>query len=164
MANYIRTRLPGGTFFFTVNLAQADSRLLVERIDLLRAAYDAVRRAHPFRTDAIVVLPNHLHAVWTMSDDDGDYSNRWRLIKRNFTVALGQTRDRTGSKAARGEAGIWQRRFWERCIRNEAEYTATVRYVLTNPVKHGFTTRAVDWPHSSIHRDIRAGRLSPEGL
>jgi putative transposase len=109
-----------------------------------------------------VVLPDHLHAVWTLPEADSDFSTRWRLIKSRFSRALGATGHRSASMLAKNERGIWQRRFWEHHIRDEADFAAHVRYCWGNPVKHGLVERAVDWPYSSIHRDIRAGRVAAE--
>lgn len=163
MSNYRRLHVPGGTYFFTVNLARRGDRLLTTRIDDLRSAYAEEVARSGFATRAIVVLPDHLHAVWTLPPGNADFSSRWKRIKRGFTVRIGETHARSRSKAAKGEAGVWQRRFWERCVRDEAELAACLRYVWCNPVKHGLVERAVDWPWSSVHREIRTGRLPPEG-
>ena len=79
MTRYRRNLLPGATYFFTVNLAERRLRLLTDRIDLLRAAFRSVRERHPFTLDAVVVLPDHLHAVWTLPEGDADFALRWRL-------------------------------------------------------------------------------------
>ncbi|MEM8692763.1 MAG: hypothetical protein AAGG57_12880 [Pseudomonadota bacterium] len=113
MPNYLRARAPGGTFFFTVNLADRSSSLLTNRIEDLRASFRAVQADVPFRCDAMVVLPDHLHAVWTLPDGDGDFSTRWKRIKAGFSKAVGVKLPRTLSQEAKGETGIWQRRFWE---------------------------------------------------
>jgi putative transposase len=164
MPNFRRLHVPGGTYFFTVTLAARGSSLLTERIDDLRAAYAEVAALHPFSTDAIVVLPDHLHAVWTLPEGDADFSTRWKKIKTRFSWAmqhggLSPTLRPAPSKRAKGEAGFWQRRFWEHAIRDQSDFDAHVRYCLENPVKHGFVKRPEDWPYSSIHRDIRAGRF-----
>lgn len=164
MSNYRRLLVPGGTYFFTVNLAVRGDDLLVRHIEALRAAYGTVLGAMPVRTRAIVVLPDHLHAVWTMPEGDSDFPTRWKRIKREFTLRVGYERNRSASKRAKGEAGLWQRRYWERLIRDETELEAALRYVAANPVKHGLVRRAVDWPYSSVHRDIRAGQLPPWGV
>lgn len=164
MSRYRRLHVPGGTYFFTVNLANRQDDLLVTNIAALRAAYALVLGTMPVETRAIVVLPDHLHAIWTMPEGDSDFPTRWKRIKREFTILIGQQRNRSTSKWIKGEAGIWQRRYWERLIRDEAEREAALRYVWTNPVKHGLVRRAVDWPHSSVHRDIRAGHLPPWGV
>ena len=184
MPHYLRPHVTGASIFFTVALADRSSRLLVEKIDLLRASVRATRAERPFAIDAWVVLPDHLHCVWTLPAGDAEFSVRWGAIKARFTRALDATGRvgfhptmpedglpgpvgcnptlRSASKVAKGEAGIWQRRFWEHHIRDEADFAAHVRYCWINPVKHGFVERAADWPYSSIHRDMRAGRVEPE--
>lgn len=162
MTAYRRLRVPGGTYFFTVALARRDTSTLVDHVDLLRAAWAETCRDRPVRTEAVVVLPDHLHALWTLPEGDADFSARWRLIKTRFTRRLGQTGGRSPSKRARGERGIWQRRFWEHAIRDEADLALHLRYCWLNPVKHGLVARAADWPWSSLHRDIRAGRVPPD--
>lgn len=106
-------------------------------------------------------VPDHLHCVWTLSEGDADFPTRWRLIKSRFSRGLPAGRTRA-SHEARREKGIWQRRFWEHHIRDEADYVAHVRYCWINPVKHGFVESAVDWRWSSIHRDMRRGMVEPE--
>ena len=89
MTEYRRAHVPGATWFFTVNLAQRkNNRLLTERSDLLRAAFISVRKRHPYQTDALVVLPEHLHCIWTLPPGDTDFSTRWGLIKAEFSRAL----------------------------------------------------------------------------
>lgn len=148
--------------FFTGALADRGSDLLVQHIDALRASVRATRASRPFRIDAWVVLPDHLHAVWTLPEGDADYSLRWKEIKTRFTKSVGLTGRRSASKIAKGEAGIWQRRFWEHHVRDDADLAAHIRYCWINPVRHGLVVRAADWPYSSIHRDIRLGRVEPE--
>jgi putative transposase len=109
-----------------------------------------------------VVLPEHLHAVWTLPEGDAGYSIRWKAIKTRFTKSVGLVGVRTASKIANGEAGIWQRRFWEHHIRDERDFTTHLRYCWWNPVKHRFVERAVDWPYSSIHREVRLEQVEPE--
>lgn len=162
MSIYRRLRIPGATYFFTVNLARRGDATLVDHVDVLRRAYAATHCEQPFKTDAIVILPDHLHAVWTLPPGDTDFSGRWRKIKARFSHALGKRPPRSLSKVRKREVGVWQRRFWEHCIRDEAEYRAHVAYCWGNPVKHGYVKRAVDWPHSSIHREIRLGKVAPE--
>ena len=162
MPNYIRPKISGATVFFTVNLADRSSTMLVDRIEDLRKAVRATRRERPFGIDAWVVLPDHMHCVWTLPKGDGDYSTRWKDIKCRFTKSVGGERQRSRSKVTKGEKGIWQRRFWDHHIRDNRDFENHVRYCWINPVKHGHVTRAADWPHSSIHRDIRTGRVEPE--
>ena len=157
MSFYRRMRLPGQTFFFTVNLAKSGGDGLVRHIDLLRRAYRATVAEHPVHCHAMVVLPDHLHAVWTLPPGDADFSIRWRKIKGRFTHWTGLSVPTTPSKHRKREAGLWQRRFWEHAIRDDADFDRHVGYCLWNPVRHGLAARPEDWPYSSIHRDMRAG-------
>ncbi|MFD2182854.1 REP-associated tyrosine transposase [Rhodoplanes azumiensis] len=157
MPNYRRAFVPGGCWFFTVTLLDRGSTALVDHIDPLRRATAWTRRRYPFQIDAAVVLPDHLHAVWTLPPGDADFSIRWRMIKTRFVQALAPTECRSPVGIARGERGIWQRRFWEHLIRDERDYARHVEYCYINPVKHGLVRRVVDWPFSSFHRDVRAG-------
>jgi putative transposase len=159
MSNYCRLRVPGATWFFTVNLADRGRTTLTDNIRILRAAYRVTVAEHPVFCDAMVVMPDHLHAVWTLPQGDADYSVRWRKIKGRFTHAVGRCGDRDPSKEYKRDGGVWQRRFWEHLVRDEDEYARAMRYVIGNPVKHGFVERAEDWPYSSVHRDRRAGRI-----
>lgn len=154
MTSYRRACYPGATWFFTVNLADRRSRLLVERIDALRDAFRRVREAHPFHVDAIVVLTDHLHAVWTLPESDADFAMRWRLIKTRFSRAMPIGEAVSVSRAAKRERGIWQRRYWEHRIRDEDDLRSHVDYMHYNPVKHGHVERVADWPHSSFHRFV----------
>ncbi|GGE50066.1 REP-associated tyrosine transposase [Actibacterium pelagium] len=164
MTNYRRAGVPGATYFFTVALANRGATTLVERVDLLRDAFFRTYSERPFHCDAFVVLPDHLHAVWTLPEGDADFSTRWRLIKARFSRSLLEemgaehpSYGRSASKVEKGEVGIWQRRFWEHMIRDEADYRAHVEYCWGNPVKHGLVERPADWVFSSIHRDVRLG-------
>ena len=158
MANYRRTFIPGGTWFFTVNLLQRhDNDLLVREIDVLRTTVRRVRTRYPFHINAWVVLPEHLHCVWTLPPGDSDFSTRWRLIKSGFSRALPQTEYRCKVRRATGERGIWQRHYWEHVIRNDADYQRHVDYVHRNPVKHGWVQRVSDWPYSTFHRYVETG-------
>jgi putative transposase len=155
MPNYRRAFVPGATWFFTVNLFDRDSRLLVERIDDFRDSVRDTRRRFPFHIDAMVVLPDHLHAVWTLPDGDSDFPLRWRLIKVGFSKSVPNDEWRPKARRARGERGIWQRRYWEHLIRNERDLAHHVAYCWFNPVKHGLVANVEDWPYSSFHRDHR---------
>jgi putative transposase len=156
MPNYRRAFVPGGSWFFTVNLLERRQTLLVDHIAILRDAVATTRQKHPFAIDAFVVLPDHIHAIWTLPPDDADFSTRRRLIKSRFAKALPKRERLSSVRVARNERGIWQRRFWEHLIRDEADYARHVEYCYINPVKHGLVTRVRDWPHSSFHRDVRA--------
>lgn len=147
--------------FFTVALADRRGDLLVREVERLRGAVRATRTERPFRIDAWVVLPDHLHAVWTLPEGDGDFSTRWRLIKSRFSMGLPKGTLRQ-SHERRQERGIWQRRFWEHHIRDHRDFCTHVRYCWINPVKHGLVKCPEDWPYSSIHRDAHTG-VNPLG-
>lgn len=160
MTNYRRSRRSGSTFFFTVNLADRRSDLLTRRIDDLREAFRAVMAAHPFAIDAIVVLPEHLHTIWKLPTEDANFAMRWRLIKTRFSRNFPPSEPQSQSRLSKGERGIWQRRYWEHEIRDNIDMQRHLDYIHINPVKHGYVSRASDWPHSSIHRYIARGDLT----
>jgi putative transposase len=162
MPDYRRRLVPGGCWFFTVTLLDRRSRLLTDNIDTLREATRWTVRRYPFRIDAFVVLPEHLHAIWTLPPGDTDFSTRWRMIKTRFVRALPNTEPLTRSRIERGERGVWQRRFWEHQIRSDEELGHYADYCAINPVKHGLVRRAIDWPYSSFHRDLRRGIYSED--
>jgi putative transposase len=157
MSNYRRAWASGGCRFFTVNLLDRRSTILTERIDELREAVRWTLQRYPFRADAFVVLPDHLHAVWNLPRDDTDFAIRWRMIKSHFARSIPHKEHVSRSRRERGERGIWQRRFWEHLIRDEQDYSRHVEYCYINPVKHALVKRVQDWPYSSFHRDVRAG-------
>ena len=161
MTTYRRNFISGGCFFFTVNLADRRLYLLTEHIDELRNAFRKVRRQHPFTIDAMVVLPDHLHAVWTLPEGDANFATRWRLIKSAFSRNLVTSERISKSRAAKGERGIWQRRYWEHTIRDQNDFTRHIDYIHINPVKHGLVPRVRDWPYSSFHRMVKIG-IYPE--
>ncbi|SFR44355.1 putative transposase [Yoonia tamlensis] len=152
MSQYRRRFVPAGTYFFTVNLRDDASSLLVDRIDLLRAATRLCLQRWPFEINAAVVLPNKLHMIWTLPPGDSAYSKRWRLIKSTFSrhcappVLSGTTRLRPGEK------GIWQRRYWEHVIRDRADYDLHDHLILMAPVRAGLVGKPSDWPYGSLHR------------
>ncbi|MDR0777084.1 MAG: transposase [Azonexus sp.] len=157
MTSYRRNLLPGGSFFFTVNLANRKLSLLIDHLNLLRAAFHQTRQRHPFTIDAIVVLPDHLHTIWALPENDADFSTRWRLVKSGFSRNLPDTEKISPSRAARSERGIWQRRYWEHTIRDEADFARHTDYIHINPVKHGLVRRVRDWMPSSFHRYVKQG-------
>jgi putative transposase len=157
MPHYIRAYVPGGSYFFTVALLERRRRLLTEHIDALRAAFASVRRERPFHIDAIVVLPDHLHCLWTLPPDDVDYSTRWRLLKALFARTLSPGERLSERRQQKGERGVWQRRFWEHVIRDQRDFNTHCDYLHYNPVKHGHVTRVADWPYSSFHRFVENG-------
>jgi putative transposase len=159
MSRYRRALIPGGTFFFTVTLADRSSSVLVQQIDLLRDAYKAVQQRHPFETVAICILPEHLHAIWTLPEGDSNFPGRWSVIKSTFSKALSGSELRSPSNIRKREKTIWQRRYWEHVIRNDTDLERHIDYIHFNPVKHTLVTRVCDWPHSSFHRFVARGML-----
>jgi putative transposase len=158
MVRYRRNFVAGGTFFFTVTLADRRSTLLVDYVQQLRAAFHRTRCERPFAIDAVVILPDHLHAILTLPAEDADFSGRWRRIKGHFSNAL--IAAAAGPKRhLNGELALWQRRFWEHTIRDETDFARHIDYIHFNPVKHGLVARVRDWPYSSFHRYVRDGVL-----
>ena len=158
MRTYVRARVEGGTYFFTVNLAKRHgTTLLVDRIDALKEAFRRTRQDHPFAMPAFVVLPEHLHCIWRLPPGDGDFPVRWRLIKSRFSRSLPREERRTQSRASKSERGIWQRRYWEQLVRNEAHFQRCMDYIHYNPIKHGHVTHALDWPYSSFRHWVERG-------
>jgi len=154
MPEYRRLRVPGSSYFFTVNLADRRSDLLVRNIADLRHAVACTWARHPFTIDACVVLPDHLHAIWTLPEGDHDFSTRWATIKRLFSWEQPGAERRSASRRAKRERGIWQRRFWEHMIRDDDDFQTHVDYVHYNPVKHGLVTTPADWPYSTYRRAL----------
>ena len=161
MPNYRCNRVEGGSYFFTVNLQDRRSDLLVAEIATLRGAVRAAKARHPFHTDAWVVLPDHMHCVWTVPKGDHDFPVRWQMIKALFSRAIPrsvpQPDDRPRSQVRKREAGIWQRRYWEHTIRDDQDYAAHMDYVHFNPVRHGLAPRPADWTFSSFAKCVALG-------
>lgn len=158
MTNYRRLYTPNSTWFFTVNLAERKNNpLLIEHIDSLRAAFRYVKTRHPFHINAIVILPEHLHCIWTLPPDDSNYSNRWNQLKGHFSRSIAKGERISTSRAKHRERGIWQRRFWAHLIMNQDDFNRHVDYIHWNPVKHGWVTQVADWRYSSFHRYVEMG-------
>jgi putative transposase len=158
MVRYRRNFVPGGTFFFTVTLDDRRPSALIDHIASLRAAFRLTRGERPFFVDAIVILPDHLHAIMTLPAGDSDFPGRWRRIKATFTrsvVASGVP----VSRDHRGEYALWQRRFWEHTVRDDSDFARCADYIHFNPVKHGLVSSPAAWPFSSLRRYILAGAL-----
>jgi putative transposase len=160
MVLYRRNRVKGGTYFFTVTLKNRHSSLLIDRIDFLRDAVRQTRREKPFQIDAWVVMPEHIHVVWTLPLNDDNYAGRWRLIKSRFSHQVAKAENLTHN--AKGEYQIWQRRFWEHTIRDNNDFSRHVDYVHYNPVKHGYVTQVRDWQYSTFHRYVEQGIYSAD--
>ncbi len=166
MPNYRRNLLPGGTFFFTVVIEGRQPVLLETGRTLLRQSVRQCMDRFPFTIDAIVVLPDHLHAIWTLPKDDTEYSKRWGYIKKEFTKAWLKRgyRERPVSRARRRERrrGVWVPRFWEHTIRDEQDFLRHMDYIHYNPVKHNHTRCPHAWPSSSFHCSVRRGLYEPD--
>ena len=161
MVVYRRSRIVNAPYFLTATLRNRGTRLLLDHIDHLRAAFRCAAVERPFHVHAVVVLPDHFHLLCSLPDGDPDFSTREKTIKRRFTFGVA----RSGVHAAtndRGEACVWQSRFWEHTIRDEDDFARHVDYIHYNPVKHGLTQTARDWPHSSFHRYVKQGLLSED--
>ncbi len=149
MPNYVRSRVAGGCYFFTVVSRDRRPVLTTDGCRAaLRAAILETRQRWPFTVEAWVLLPDHLHCLWTLPDGDADFSRRWSVIKRLTTQALGES--------------IWQPRFWEHTIRDERDARHHLDYLHGNPVKHGWVARAHDWPYSTFHRFVAQGLYAPD--
>jgi putative transposase len=157
MPDYRRNRVPGGTYFFTVALLDRRADLLVRHVDVLREVVRRVKLDLPFHIDAWVVLPEHMHCVWTLPPGDVNFSGRWWAIKMRFSKALPNEEARSAARARRRERGVWQRRFWEHTIRDERDYGVHVDYTHFNPVKHGYAASPGAWAFSSFRACVRRG-------
>jgi putative transposase len=160
MPNYRRNRVPGGTYFFTVNLLDRSSDRLTEEIDALREAVRAALARAPFHIDAWVVLPDHMHCIWTLPN----FAGRWKAIKTAFSKATPKTERRSSVMLHRGERGVWQHRYWEHTIRDDRDYAAHVAYVHFNPVRHGLVETPADWTFSSFHGWVAKGLYRPDWM
>jgi putative transposase len=158
MPRYRRAGIEG-VFFFTVALAERSSDALVRDVERLREVYREVQTRRRFETNAICILPDHIHAIWSLPAGDKDFATRWSLIKSGFSRHLAPARWRSASKLMKRDKGIWQRRYWEHAIRDDADFERHVDYIHFNPVKHGHVTRVRDWPYSSFHRYVEQGVL-----
>lgn len=163
MPEYRRNYQKGGTYFFTV---VTHRRLPIfdndDAVTILRESFKACMRKRPFKIDAIAVLPDHLHCIWTLPSDDEDYSIRWKEVKSGFTKqcihsSKINTLTPTASMVKKGEKGIWQRRFWEHTIRDERDYSMHCDYLHYNPVKHGLAAKPYEGPYSSFQRFVDKG-------
>lgn len=159
---YRRAIAAGGSYFFTVNLADRSADTLVRYIEELRTVMYQVKQAHPFSIVAMVVLPEHLHAIWRLPPGDADYPLRWSLIKSGFSRRIAKGEPVHASRKAKRERGIWQRRYWEHQIRDDDDLARHVDYIHYNPVKHGWVEHAMDWPHSTFHEFVKREMVSPD--
>lgn len=157
MATYRRALTKGATYFFTVNTHQRHAVLTAPPVyQALKESIRLVKQTRPFAIEAFVLLPDHLHCIWTLPENDADYATRWNIIKR---LVSQETRglvpgEGNRSRAKRRELGLWQRLFWEHEIRDESDFERHVDYIHWNPVKHGYVRAVCDWPYSSFHRFV----------
>jgi len=158
MVQYRRSYVPGGTYFFTVTLQNRPSTLLVDYVDLLRECFRNIKKDKPFNIEAMVIMPDHLHTIWTLPEHDADYSARWKAIKSLFTRKIKKAGVDIPSNT-RGEHALWQKRFWEHTIQNEQDMNTHIDYIHFNPVKHGYVNSVKEWPYSSFHRYVDKGML-----
>lgn len=159
MSNYRRNKHAGATYFFTLCLNDRKSSLLTQHIQELRVAFKKTKLKKPFTTEAMVVLPDHLHALWTLPEDDADYTNRIRLFKSHFTRQLPNELKHTNNinRQKHNQTGIWQLRYWEHTIKNEQDFINHLNYIHYNPVKHGYVEYVKDWQYSTFHKYVNSG-------
>lgn len=158
MVNYRRNYIKGGSYFFTITLRDRHLDYLVKHIDLLQNAMRKVKQEEPYEIKAMVVLPEHLHMIWQLPDEDYNYSQRIRKMKGYFTSSL-KNNGILLKKDQRGEYLLWQRRFWEHTIKDEKDFENHIHYIHYNPVKHGLVNRVCGWPYSSFHQYVKKGLL-----
>jgi putative transposase len=157
MGEYRRLYQQGGSYFFTVvTYNRAPILTASENLSRLHQSFKHVMNQYSFTIEAMVILPDHLHCIWQLPPGDSDFSTRWRLIKRYFSIM----KDKPVTE--RGEKNIWQRRFWEHFLRDEEDWRRHMDYIHYNPVKHGYVQNPADWPHSSFQKALQEG-LYPIG-
>lgn len=161
MVNYRRSKLPGGTYFFTVTLLNRQSTLLVDHIDLLKESIGKTKQTFPFKNLAMVVLPDHLHVIWQMPEGDDDYSKRWQKIKSHFTQGV-LKKGLELKRNERGEYPLWQRRFWEHTIRDGIDLSNHINYIHYNPVRRHLVKNVIDWKYSTFHSYVKKKILPPD--
>lgn len=155
---YRRRLLPGGTYFFTVvTFARRPFLCEPENIELLRHSFRTVKARHPFAIKAFVLLPNHMHCIWTLPPGDDRYPMRWNLIKNAFSKNVDEKwlKKPSDTRQCKREKAVWQRRYWEHTIRNEDDFIRHIEYIHYNPVKHGLVQAPRQWEHSSFHKFVR---------
>ena len=167
MPEYRRVKVKGGTYFFTVVTFRRRPILTHDHIRAaLREGIQEVKQSLPFTIEAWVLLPDHLHTIWTLPENDDNFASRWAIIKRAVSerccypdCVVGSIAD---SRSKRGEKSIWQRRFWDHLIRDELDFHRHLDYLHWNPVKHGHVKRVIDWPYSTFHRFVTQELCQPD--
>ncbi|MEL6808874.1 MAG: transposase [Pseudomonadota bacterium] len=162
MPRYVRSAATGATYFFTARAARRGDDLFVRHVDVLRRAVRKTRRTYPFVIEEIVVLPDVIHTLWTLPEDDGDFSRRWRMLKSLFSRSVDGPAQTGTLRLRPGEKGLWQRRFWEHRIRDAEDLAAHRHMIFCAPVQAGLVNRPEAWPYSSIHRAIAQGNHVPD--
>jgi putative transposase len=157
---YRRAVVPGGTFFFTlVTYKRRPIFAAPQAVELLRSTFRHTLEHLPFTVIASVILPEHMHFIWTLPPEVSDFSTRWRLIKSDFTRhwCAKESLSESASRVLKGEKDVWQRRFWEHVIRDEFDLSRHIEYIHYNPVKHGLVSSPGDWEFSSFKKFVREG-------
>jgi putative transposase len=155
---YRRAFLPGGSFFFTVVTEKRRPLFLPSAVvEVLRMAFRAVQTTRPFEVEAMVVLPDHLHCIWTLPPGDADFATRWRLVKTWFTKHCRLRMPPNHARTSKREQAVWQHRYWEHLLRDEADFVRHVEYIHYNPVKHGLVSSPIQWPYSSFRGYVEGG-------
>ena len=167
MPEYRRAKTPGGTYFFTVNTYRRQPILTIWEVrQALRSGIQKAKQTLPFEIEAWVLLPDHLHTIWTLPKEDANYAARWAIIKREVSKRCGQLINPSGklsaSRGKRKESYFWQRRFWEHQIRDEIDFQRHMDYLHWNPVKHGLVRKVVEWPYSTFHRYVAQEVYPPD--
>lgn len=161
MSNSINPAASGITYFFTLRLANNRDDLLVRKIAALRGAMRDTLNRHPFHIDAIAVLPATIHMLWILPDGDNKYARRVALLKSRFSRACPMPANRTPAQINRGEKAIWQRRYWEHVICDAQDQALHRDLIYLSPVHAGLCKHPQDWPHTSLHRDLKHGAPRP---
>jgi putative transposase len=158
---YRRATVAGASYFFTlVTFRRQPLFGGGKAVELFNEALRSVQARRPFTVDALVLLPDHVHAIWTLPDDDHDYATRWRRVKETFTRAYARDHrlpEPDIGRRARGERTVWQRRYWEHLIRDDRDFVAHVEYIHYNPVRHGLVAAPRDWPYSTFGQWVAYG-------
>jgi putative transposase len=167
MPEYLRVKVKGGIYFFTVVTFGRQPILTNDHVRAaLREGIQEVRQSFPFTIEAWVLLPDHFHTLWTLPENDDNFSYRWAVIKRIVSKRCGSLEGIRGpvsdSRGKRRERPFWQRRFWEHCIRDDLDLQRHLDYIHLNPVKHGYVKRVIDWPYSTFHRFVTQGLYPPD--
>lgn len=161
MVNYRRNLVKNGTYFYTATLKNRKKSYFIDYIDHLRASTKKTKLKYLFEIEAMVVLPEHIHTIWTLPHNDDYFAHRWRLIKSYFTQVLAKECVPI-IKNAKGNYNLWQNRYWEHTIKNERDFEMHVNYIHYNPVKHGLVKYPAEWPYSSFHNFVKKGILSSD--